>query len=121
MFLLVTSVFHFRSDLPYRLEKKSEFGTFLSIESIEQFLSRIKACDDVRQIANVCVSLIFKSTEKNIIQGPYCTFGKVSHSQPLLSEFDFFLRCKLPLNSQWNSVPLSTQVFLGRLIFLIKF
>ena len=57
-----------RGDLLYRMDKKLEFLTFFGVKSIEQFLSGIQGCDEVRQFVNVLVSMIFHVTVKNIFK-----------------------------------------------------
>ena len=66
----------------------------------------------------VLESIVFHVTVKYIFQGSYCTFSECSL---VLTQCKVCIPSALHsfLNSPANSVPLSTQLFLGRFYFVI--
>ena len=101
------------------MDKKSEFLTFFGIKSVEQFFPGIEGCDELRQCVGVLVFAIIHVTVKHSFQGLYCTFIKGSCCLTHLEWSCISSALHSFLNYSANSVPLLTQFFVGRFLFVV--
>ena len=61
------------------MDKKSEILKFLE-SSLSSIFSGIRGCDELKQLVNILVAIIFRVMVKSFFQGSYCTISKCSFS-----------------------------------------
>ena len=101
--------------------KRKNFGIFVIFwyQVFRAISSGIRGCDERKQNLNVLVSTIFHIRVKYTFQVSYCTFSKCNLGLAHCGLKLYFLgNSKFFKNSPAKSIPLSTQIFLERFVFV---
>ena len=113
--ILIVGFLNSRTGLPYKLNNKPIFLTFLRNQGYRTISSRNQKCNELRGFANVLVYSIFSVTGKIIFQVSSCTFRMCSLSLTQRKTKSVFLQLRKRFGDlQHFLFPSSAKFFLRR-------